>query len=165
MLECPVPVEPVVVSSFCTRIALRSNWIASWTYVDVGGRLVASFPCVCMRVWPGGRMPSLGRGRDSCTIYSTYECNVAGAAGQPATCSLVPRLGYMYNARRNPRSLQYYSRVDVPSTDTGRPGILGKVGSWLEGGSSAPNEPPLVMALLLSRRWPPLFERSIDFRW
>ena len=49
----------------------------------------------------GGRMPW---GRDSCE----YECNVAGAAGRPATCSLVPRLGYMYNARRNPRSLQYY---------------------------------------------------------
>ena len=53
-------------------------------------------------------------GRDSCE----YECNVAGTAGRPATCSLVPRLGYMYNARRNPRSLQYYSRVDVPSTVT-----------------------------------------------
>ena len=52
------------------------------------------------------------------TAEYEYECNVAGAAGRPATCSLVPRLGYMYNARRNPRSLQYYSRVDVPSTVT-----------------------------------------------
>ena len=34
---------------------------------------------------------------------------------QPRTQAIA---GYMCNARRNPRSLQYYSRVDVPSTVT-----------------------------------------------
>ena len=113
--------ESVVVSSFCTRIAPSSCatielHIASCTYVDVGGRLVARPRSHAYACAYGLGDACLVWGRDSCE----YECNVAGAAGRPATCSLVPRLGcrYMYNARRNPRSLQYYSRVDVPSTVT-----------------------------------------------
>ena len=98
MLECPVPVEPVVVSSFCTRIAPSSCaaielHIASCTYVDVGGRLVASFHAYACAYGLGDAC--LVWGQDSCE----YECNVAGVAGRPATCSLVPRLGYMYKTQ------------------------------------------------------------------
>ena len=110
---------PCACGAHCRFILLHSHsYIApssNCTYVDVGGRLVASFPCVCMRVWP-----SLGDavwGRDSCDTTS-----LARLAGRLHDCSPVPgpRLGYTvtYNARRNPRSLQYYSRLDVPSTVT-----------------------------------------------
>ena len=90
MLECPVPVEPVVVSSFCTRTAQQLNCTLhrarTWT-------------------WPRSHVYACAYGLgDACLVW-----------GQD---SLVLRLGYMYNARRNPRSLQYYSRVDVPSTVT-----------------------------------------------
>ena len=75
------------------------------------------------RGWPAsGLVPMRMHARMAWGTQSGDETAVStsATAGRPATCSPVPgpRLGYTYNARRSPRSLQYYSRVDVPSTAT-----------------------------------------------
>ena len=50
-------------------------------------------------------------GRDSCATSPARLAGRLHVASYPGYIA-----GFMYNARRNPRSLQYYSQVDVPLT-------------------------------------------------